>query len=210
MFDLSLPIQPSSRPIAPLPGASTAAPDLNLPFALTRMCQTPAALMSGTAAPVVVERFATLADAMLGAIDHADGIATNTAPQLLAIFDRDERLVLAGAASDFAVAWCHPVTSAAEARGVVTEASQLRAQAGRAAAWGEADGAAAAPPRRSSGRASRRSALARLRRPGAAGRGVRPERQRRAGGDLELSRGREIARPGFDPFPLPETHNDPE
>jgi hypothetical protein len=31
------------------------------------------------------------------------------------------------------------VTSAAEARGVVTEASQLRAQAGRAAAWGELD-----------------------------------------------------------------------
>jgi hypothetical protein len=76
---------------------------------------------------------------MLGAIDHAEGMATNTAPQLLAIFDRDERLVLAGAASDHAVAWCHPVTSAAEARGVVTEASQLRAQAGRAAAWGEPD-----------------------------------------------------------------------
>jgi hypothetical protein len=46
---------------------------------------------------------------------------------------------LAGAASDYAVAWCHPVTSAAEARGVVTEASQLRAQAGHAATWGEAD-----------------------------------------------------------------------
>ncbi len=62
--------------------------------------------------------------------DHAEGMATNTAPQLLAIFDRDERLVLAGAASDCAVAWCHPVMSATEARGVVTEASQLRAQAG--------------------------------------------------------------------------------
>ena len=47
--------------------------------------------------------------------------------------------MLAGAASDRAVAWCHPVTSATEARGVVTEASQLRAQAGRAAAWGEPD-----------------------------------------------------------------------
>jgi hypothetical protein len=31
------------------------------------------------------------------------------------------------------------VTSAAEARGVGTEASQLRAQAGRATAWGEPD-----------------------------------------------------------------------
>ena len=45
--------------------------------------------------------------------------------------------MLAGVASDGAVAWCHPVTSAVEARGMVTEASQLRAQAGRAAAWGE-------------------------------------------------------------------------
>ena len=51
-------------------------------------------------------------------------------------------MVLAGAAGDHAVAWCHPVSSAAEARGVVTEASQLRAQAGRAAAWGESDLAA--------------------------------------------------------------------
>jgi hypothetical protein len=64
------------------------------------------------------------------------GWPADAAPQLLAILDRDERLVLAGAASDHAVAWCHPVTSAAEARGVVTEASQLRAQAGRATAWG--------------------------------------------------------------------------
>ena len=76
---------------------------------------------------------------MQGAIDHADGIAPEAASQLLAILDRDERLVLAGAASDCAVAWCHPVMSATEARGVVTEASQLRAQAGRAATWGEPD-----------------------------------------------------------------------
>ena len=47
--------------------------------------------------------------------------------------------MLAGAASDHAVTWCHPVTSAAEARGVVTEASHLRAQADRASAWGEPD-----------------------------------------------------------------------
>jgi hypothetical protein len=95
--------------------------------------------MSGRAAPRVLAHFATLADAMQGAIDHAEGIAPDASPQFLAILDRDARLVLAGAASDHAVTWCHPVTSAAEARGVVTEASQLRAQAGRAAAWGEAD-----------------------------------------------------------------------
>ncbi|MFN5825583.1 MAG: DNA repair protein RadC, partial [Rhodobacterales bacterium] len=75
---------------------------------------------------MVLARFATLTDAMQGAIDHAEEMAPDTAPQLLAILDRHERLVLAGAASDHAVAWCHPVTSPAETRSVVTEASQLR------------------------------------------------------------------------------------
>jgi hypothetical protein len=45
---------------------------------------------------------------MRGAIDHAEGMEPDAAPQLLAILDRDERLVLAGAASDGAVAWCAP------------------------------------------------------------------------------------------------------
>lgn len=139
MFDLSLPIHSTTCPRGFSPGFAVGDADPNHPFALTLSRRTPADLMSGRAAPLVLARFATLADAMLGAIDHAEGIATNTAPQLLAIFDRDERLVLAGAASDHSVAWCHPVTSAAEARGVVTEASQLRAQAGRAADWGESD-----------------------------------------------------------------------
>ncbi|MBU4530805.1 DNA repair protein RadC [Hoeflea sp.] len=142
MFDLPLPIQPSPRPMGPGTNGGTVASDPSLPFALTRMHRTPAALMSGTAAPVVVERFATLADAMQGAFELAEGSGSDAAPQLLAILDYDQRLVLAGAASDCAVAWCHPVTSAAEARGVVTEASQLRAQAGRAATWGEPDLAA--------------------------------------------------------------------
>lgn len=137
MFDLPLPIQPSTRPKGPVPNGPTVASDPSLPFALTRICRMPAALMSGTAAPMVVERFATLAEAMQGAIDYAEDMAPNAAPQMIAILDRDERLVLAGAASDSAVAWCHPVTSAAEARGVVTEASQLRAQAGRADDWHE-------------------------------------------------------------------------
>lgn len=76
---------------------------------------------------------------MRGVINHAEAMTPDAAPQLLAILDRDERLVLAGAASDCTVAWCHPVMSATKVRGVVTEASQLRAQAGRASAWGEAD-----------------------------------------------------------------------
>ena len=139
MFDLPLPIHSTTCPARFAPGFAVGAADPNHPFALTLSRRTPADLMSGRAAPLVLARFATLADAMLGAIDHAEGMATNTAPQLLAIFDRDDRLVLAGAASDHAVAWCHPVMSATDARGVVTEASHLRAQAVRASAWGEPD-----------------------------------------------------------------------
>jgi len=139
MFDLPLPIHPTAYARGVPPHIPTGDADSNHPFALTLSRRVPADLMSGRAAPLILARFATLAEAMQGAIDHAEGIAPDAAPQLLAILDRDERLVLAGAASDQAVAWCHPVTSAAEARGVLTEASQLRAQAGRAAAWGEPD-----------------------------------------------------------------------
>ena len=139
MFDMPLPIHPTAYARGVPPHFSTDDADPSYPFALTLSRRAPADLMSGRATPLVLARFATLAEAMQGAIDHAEGIAPDAAPQLLGIFDRDERLVLAGAASDHAVAWCHPVTSAAEARGVVTEASQLRAQAGRAAAWGEPD-----------------------------------------------------------------------
>jgi hypothetical protein len=139
MFDLPLPLHQTSGFLGLPPDFPSADTDPNLPFALTLSRRAPADLMAGRAAPLVLSRFATLAEAMRGAIDHAEGMAPDTAHQLLAILDRDERLVLAGAASDSAVAWCHPVTSAAEARGVVTEASQLRAQAGRAAAWGEPD-----------------------------------------------------------------------
>jgi hypothetical protein len=139
MFDLPLPIHPTAYTRGFPPHFPTDDADPRHPFALTLSRRAPADLLSGRAAPLVLARFATLADAMQGAIDHAEGIAPDVAPQLLAILDRDERLVLAGAARDHAVAWCHPVTSAAEARGVVTEASQLCAQAGRATAWGEPD-----------------------------------------------------------------------
>ena len=137
MFDIPLPIQLSTRSMGPLPNGPTVAADPSLPFALTRMHRTPAALMSGTAAPVVVERFATLADAMQGAFEHAADSGPDAAPQLLAILDCDQRLVLAGAASHGAVAWCFPVANALEALAVVTEAVQLRAQAGRATDWHE-------------------------------------------------------------------------
>lgn len=139
MLNLPLPILPTSGPrwfVPPIPSGDS---DPSLAFALTLSRRAPADLISGRAAPLVLARFATLADAMLGAIDLAEGIAPDAAPELLAILDRDDRLVLAGAANDHAVAWCHPVTSAAQARGVVTDASQLRAQADRAAGWGEPD-----------------------------------------------------------------------
>jgi hypothetical protein len=139
MFDLPLPNHSTAHARGVPPHFPSGDADHSYPFALTLSRRAPADLMSGRAAPLALARFATLAEATQGAIDHADGMAPDAAPQLLAILDRDERLVLAGAASDHAVAWCHPVTSAAEARGVVTEASQLRAQAGRAAAWGEPD-----------------------------------------------------------------------
>jgi hypothetical protein len=139
MFDLPLTIRRTASARGVPPNFPLCDTDPRHPFALTLSRRSPADLLSGRAAPLVLSRFATLAEAMQGAIDHAEGIVPDAPPQLLAILDRDERLVLAGAASDHAVAWCHPVTSAAEARGVVTEASQLRAQAGRAAAWGEPD-----------------------------------------------------------------------
>jgi len=139
MFDLPLPVHPSTAQQGFAPVFAVGDADPSHPFALTLSRRAPADLMSGCAAPLVLARFATLAEAMQGAIGHAEGIAPDAAPQLLAVLDRDERLVLAGAASNHAVAWCHPVTSTVEARDVVTEASQLRAQEGRAAAWGEPD-----------------------------------------------------------------------
>jgi len=139
MFDLPLPIHPTVYARGVPPHFPSGDNDPSHPFVLTLSRRAPADLLSGRATPLVIARFATLAEAMQGAIDHAEGIAPDAAPQLLAILDRDARLVLAGAASEHAVAWCHPVTSAAEARGVVTEASQLRAQADGAAGWGETD-----------------------------------------------------------------------
>ena len=139
MLDLSLPVQPTSRPYGGRLPLQNAVPELSRPFALTLSRQTLAGSMSGETAAAVLDRFATLAEAMRGAIRHAEEFALDAAPQLLAILDREDRLVLAGAACDGAVAWCHPVMSAAEARAVVSEASQLRAQAGRAADWSETD-----------------------------------------------------------------------
>ena len=137
MFHHSFPEPTPVFPIPVQPAFATIAADTSLAFALTTPDRSPGAAMSGTARPIVLDRFATLGEAMRGAIASADQMACDAPPQMLAILDRDDRLVLAGAATDGAVAWCHPVISAAEARVVVTEASQLRGQAGRAADWQE-------------------------------------------------------------------------
>ena len=139
MFDLTLQTQPETQKTGLPPSFLTVSADQDLPFALTTACHVPAALMSGQAHPKVLERFATLADAMQGAIVHAEDITPEDAPRILAILDREGRLVLAGATYDGRVAWCHPVSDAAEARAVVSEASQARAQAMRMAGWKEYD-----------------------------------------------------------------------
>ena len=100
MFDLPLPIHQTAVPRGFAPLFPSGVTDPNLPFALTLSRRAPADLMSGRAAPLVLARFATLAEAMQGAIDHAEGMAPDAAPELLAILDRDDRLVLAGAASE--------------------------------------------------------------------------------------------------------------
>lgn len=137
MFDHSFSALTPAFPIPLSPVFANTAADISLAFALTTPDRSPGAAMSGTARPLVLDRFATLAEAMWGAIALTDQMACVASPQMLAILDRDDRLVLAGAATDGVVAWCHPVISAAEARAVVTEASQLRAHAGRAADWQE-------------------------------------------------------------------------
>lgn len=139
MFDLSLPTPPISPAVGKPPICPSLTPDPEQRFALTMPETNAAAAMAGEARLRLLDRFATLAEAMQGAIAHADQLGTGAAPRMLAILDREDRLVLAGAASAGVVAWCHPVTSAAEARAVVMEASQLRAQASRAIVWQEAD-----------------------------------------------------------------------
>jgi len=139
MFDIPVPVPLASRQTSFTSSFPTAGADHSLPFALTMAVQVPAAMMSGQARPKVLDRFATLAEAMRKAIDYAEHVTPDDAPQILAILDRDECLVLAGAASDGAVAWCRPVANAVEARAVVREASALRAQSLRAADWHEPD-----------------------------------------------------------------------
>ena len=139
MFDLPFPALSAPFPAGFALDNLHGTADPKLPFALTLPDCNPAAAMSGEARPRIIGHFTTLAEAMRGAIKMAEELEPDAAPRMLAILDRDERLVLAGAAANGAVAWCAPVMTATEARAVVMEASQLRAQASRAADWLESD-----------------------------------------------------------------------
>ena len=139
MFDLPFPALSTPFPAGVVPDIAQATADPTLPFALTTPNRNTPAAMSGEAHPWLISHFATLAKAMRGAIKMAEELEPEDAPRMVAILDRDERLVLAGAAANGAVAWCAPVMTATEARAVVMEASQLRAQASRAVDWLERD-----------------------------------------------------------------------
>lgn len=135
MLDESFSARFSKSNFPPILGVAL---DLGQPFMLT-LPPAVGTVATGDARPAILARAATLSEAMAAAVAHADNLPRGAGPQMLAILDRDERLVLAGSASIGMVAWCHPVRSAAEARGVVMEASQFRAEARRALDWREPD-----------------------------------------------------------------------
>lgn len=137
MFD-HLPAAPGAQTHRPLLFGMPDASGESLPFVLTRPSDDPAAAMAGEARPVDLGRFATLVAAMRNAVVLAAQTPPDRdAPWILAILDREARLVLAGAVTDHGIGWCPPVLSAAEARATVSEASDLRALALHAANWRE-------------------------------------------------------------------------
>ena len=142
MFDHVAPTLPAAALAGLPPLLAIAGFGSSLPFALTSPNRQLAVALSGTAQPVVLDRFLTLDEAMKGAIGAADAMAPEDGAQILAVIDREDRLVLAGLAASGGVAWCHPVQNAIEARAVISEASALRAQALRASDWHEFDLAA--------------------------------------------------------------------
>ena len=137
MFD-HIPAAPRAQTHRPLPLGRPDATGETLPFVLTRASDDLAAAMAGEARPVDLGRFATLVEAMRNAVLRAAQTPPDRdAPWMLAILDREARLVLAGVVAGDGVTWCPPVLSAAEARATVSEASDLRALALRAADWRE-------------------------------------------------------------------------
>ena len=104
MFDLSFPALSAPFPAGVVPDIAHSTTDPSLPFGLTLPDRNPAAAMSGEARPRIIGHFTTLAEAMRGAIKMSEELEPEDAPRMVAILDRDERLVLAGAAANGAVA----------------------------------------------------------------------------------------------------------
>ena len=139
MFDVAVPAHPAV-PLAGMgPYVPAVLPDPSLPFVLTVPFDDPAAAMWGEARPLELGRFSTLPEAKQAARVVAGSEGIGAAPRILAILDRDARLVLAGETGAGSITWCPPVLSVAEARTMVIEASALRAQVRRARDWGETD-----------------------------------------------------------------------
>lgn len=102
MFDLPFPALSTPFPAGVVPDIAQATADPTLPFALTTPNRNTPAAMSGEAHPG--SSAATLAKAMQGTV-MAEELEPEDAPRMVAILDhRDERLVLAGAAANGAVA----------------------------------------------------------------------------------------------------------
>ena len=80
MFDLPMSIHPTTGVRGAPPGFPSGDIDPNPPFALTLSRCAPADLLSGRAAPLVLDRFATLAEAMQDAIQYAEGMTQDTEP----------------------------------------------------------------------------------------------------------------------------------
>ena len=97
MFDHYFPALLAPFPAGFVPVIAHCTTDPALPFALTLADRNPAAAMSGEARPRIIGHFATLAEAMQGAIVMAEELEPDAAPRMMAILDRDERLVLDGA-----------------------------------------------------------------------------------------------------------------
>ena len=211
MFDLSLPIHPTAYARGVPPHFPTGDADPSHPFALTLSRRAPADLMSGRAAPAGPR---PLRDAGRG---HAgrDRPCRGYRPGCRAPASGDPRSRRAPRAGRGRQRRRRRLVPSGDERGrgagrrdrgePAARAGRPRGRLGRARS-----GAAAASPRRSS---RWRASSIRSGAPSPPGRcrSRRDARETEEGrGDLELVRGREIARPGSDPFPFPETPDDPE
>ena len=89
MFDHVAPNGVSGLPFGQTPCLGAPAFDPALPFVLTRANTNLAAVLSGEARAVGLARFASLPDAMQGAMCMAEDLPETASPLMLAIMDCD-------------------------------------------------------------------------------------------------------------------------